>query len=52
VVQDKAAFKVGITLTEAEINSLIAMAGMFAGGGQQPPPPPPVKPTPMPKATK
>lgn len=46
VVQDKAAIKLGITLTEAEINSLIAMAGMFAGGGggaQPPPPPPPVK---------
>ena len=55
VVQEKAAFKVAITLTEAEINSLIAMAGMFTGGGQQPAPPAPVKapaPAPAPKSTK
>ncbi|KAB2895172.1 MAG: hypothetical protein F9K40_16245 [Kofleriaceae bacterium] len=36
VVQDKAALKMGITVTEAEINTLVGMAGMFAGGGATP----------------
>jgi len=39
VAQDKAAIKVGITLTEAEINSLMGLAGMFGGGGGSAPPP-------------
>lgn len=47
VVQDKAAIKLGITLTEAEINSLIAMAGMFSGGGGGAPPPAPTRPAPV-----
>jgi hypothetical protein len=53
VVQEKAAIKMGITLTEAEINTLFGMASMFAGGGggaSSAPPPPPPAPTPMPKA--
>jgi hypothetical protein len=49
VVQDKAAIKVGLTLTEAEINSLMGLAGL-AGAGSQPPPPPPSKAAPAPRA--
>jgi hypothetical protein len=52
VVQDKAAIKMGITLTEPELNSLFGMASMFAGGGASAPPPPPttspMKPAPAP----
>jgi hypothetical protein len=33
VVQDKAAIKMGVTLTEAEINALMGLAGMGAGMG-------------------
>lgn len=53
VSRDKAAIKMAITLTEAEINSLVAMAGMFGGGGQAAPAPGPTqgKPAPAPKAT-
>lgn len=53
VSRDKAAIKMAITLTEAEINSLIAMAGMFGGGGgaaaPAPAPAPMTKPAPAPK---
>ena len=50
VVQEKAAIKMGITLTEAEINSLFGMAQMFAGGGGGGAAPAPA-PAPAPKAT-
>lgn len=49
VAQDKASIKVGMTLTEAEINSLMGLAGMFGGGGGSAPPPAmPEKPAPSP----
>ncbi len=50
VAQDKAAIKVGMTLTEAEINSLMGLAGMFGGGGGAPPPA--TKPAPPPPSGK
>lgn len=50
VVQDKAAIKIGMTLTEAEINALMGLAGMATGGaGSAPPSPPPGKAAPAPK---
>lgn len=52
VSRDKMAIKMAITLTEAEINALVAMAGMFGGGGgaSAPAPAPMTKPAPAPKA--
>jgi len=42
VVQDKMSIKIGLTLTEAEINSLIGLAGMAGmGGGSAAPAPTP-----------
>ncbi|MBE7453046.1 MAG: hypothetical protein HS111_30475 [Kofleriaceae bacterium] len=44
VTSDKAAIKMGIKFTEAEINSILALAGGGMGGGASAPPPPPPPP--------
>jgi hypothetical protein len=51
VVQEKAAFKLGVTLTEAEINALLNLASGFTGGGATPAPAP-AAPAPAPMAPK